>query len=359
MDAVPQVERLTPEEWVACGYRLFFGRAPESAEVIQPHLEGEFSLDAMRRALMTSEEFRSQLAPVPVPASEPEDEFQRLRAVFAQEGFAGQEGFFTDVFGVRTRCSYLPAEFVRYSGIVEHLDGSGHVPLHDPAEVSALLRTLLECEGSFSIVELGAGWGPWLVAGAVLARRRGLTVRLAGVEGDEAHHGFLRQHMTDNGIDPDEHQLLHAVVGPADGQARFPALADPSDDWGAEADFGNGPLTRGKRAGTRYVEMPAVSIRTALADFDHVDLVHCDIQGAEADALEASVDALGAKVKRMVVGTHGRGIEDRLLSLLAGAGWVLEHEQPCLVGQEGSRMELRRDGVQVWSNPAAASLRPL
>jgi len=182
-------------------------------------------------------------------------------------------------------------------------------------------------------------------------------VRLVGVEGDQAHFGFMQTHLRDNGIDPLGHRLICAVVSAADGIARFPVLPDPSADWGASAEYGAGHDTGhdGNPSGARaYVQVPAISIMTLLRDLDRVDLMHCDIQGAEADCLEAAASAVTAKVRRLVVGTHGREIEGRLLTLLSGQGWTLEHEAACTFLQSGTAMLPLLDGVQVWCNPCLA-----
>jgi hypothetical protein len=55
-------------------------------------------------------------------------------------------------------------------------------------------------------------------------------------------------------------------------------------------------------------------------------------------------------VKRIVVGTHSRAIEQGLLDELAPCSWVLEAEESCKYRQDGPRMALIMDGCQVWRN---------
>ncbi len=340
---------MMPEEWVIWGYRLFLGREPENSSVVRYYCGEDFSPQTLRRQLLASSEFLA-LGLVNAPGSAEDADLRHLKQEFAVPGLAPRDGSFTDFLGVRTRCDYLPSDYAQYSGAVERADGSGTVPLHEPAETVALLRSVKEAEGSFTIVELGAGWGPWLVAGAVASRQRGIEARLVGVEGDEAHFGFMRTHLQDNGIDPDRrHILRRAVVGAVDGVARFPVLPEPSADWGARAMFDGAAASPSPEA-TKFVEVPSVSVGTLLAELDRVQHMHCDIQGEEADALAASADALDAKVLRLVVGTHGRGIEDRLFSLFSGLGWTLEYEKPCNFRTGTAGMALQNDGVQVWRN---------
>lgn len=101
------------------------------------------------------------------------------------------------------------------------------------------------------------------------------------------------------------------------------------------------------------IEVPCWSLAALLRDLpDLVALIHCDVQGVEADVLLAGSEALTSRVRRIVIGTHGRGIEGRLLDQFFGLGWTLEHEATCIYRQLGSgRLSLLEDGVQVWRNP--------
>jgi FkbM family methyltransferase len=173
-------------------------------------------------------------------------------------------------------------------------------------------------------------------------------VHLAGVEGAQSHFDFMLQHFRDNGLDPNAHLLIHGAVGAQDGTARFPKLAAPSDEWGAVADFGGDLAAR-----PAFEEVRCVALATLLDQLPPVDLIHCDVQGAEYEVLTAAQAALGARVRRVVVGTHSRRIEADLLDFFAALGWRLEDEGVCRLVQPGGRGDLGlvRDGYQVWANP--------
>ena len=340
---------MMPEEWVIWAYRIILDREPENSSIVRHYCDHDFSPQRLRKLLLESEEGRALGFPGSTELPE-EAELRRWKAKFTVAGAEARAGFFTDFLGVQTRCDYLPEQYARFSGVVEHVDGSGVVPLHEAAETIALLRSVEETAGLFRIVELGAGWGPWLVAGAAAARQRGRPAQLIGVEGDEAHLGFMRTHMQDNGIDPIAgNVLLRAVVGAVDGVAHFPVLPEPSSDWGARAIL-NGDHPAPGSGPTRFVEVPSVSVATVLSGLGRVQHLHCDIQGEEADALGASAKALDGQVLRLVVGTHGRGVEERLFSLFSGLGWVLEYEKACTFAEGSGGMALKNDGVQVWYN---------
>ena len=348
LDTLPLIDA------VLWSYRLFLGRDPEHMTALSRHLDGQPSLDDIRRHFLQSNEFSNYFASLKKPSVNPS-----VLAAFPIYTGAGSEGFFTDFLGTRTRCSYLPTFYAAASGIVEGPPGTERFGLHEPPEWEGTLRSVLEAGSSFVAVELGAGWGPWLVAGAQAAQLRGVTdIHLVGVEGASGHYEFLLQHFRDNGLDPGRHHLLHAVVGVEDGVARFPKLEVPSADWGAEASYGteHSPSRRPEQVLEDFDEVRCVSIGKLLATLPLVDLLHCDIQGAEGDVLPAAIEVLSRCVRRIVVGTHGRAIEDRLMASFGANGWVLEHESPCRFSQGPTgAMILSADGTQVWRNMRLAA----
>jgi hypothetical protein len=50
----------------------------------------------------------------------------------------------------------------------------------------------------------------------------------------------------------------------------------------------------------------------------------------------------------VVIGTHSRPIEGKLIEHLNERGWILEFEQPCTFALEGSELPVRVDGCQGW-----------
>jgi hypothetical protein len=307
---------------------------------------------------------------------------------------AGIPGYVVDFLGVKTRTAYisqLPKE-----GRVEGYP----IPSNFHAtsmEWAGVLRAVLEAEKEIVAVELGAGWGPWMVTGARAAAIRGIdSVRLVGVEGCEAHCDYMTTHFADNGIDPKGHTLLHGVVGTKDGVAEFPHLADPSADYGAQAILekeqeakvaishqtarlvrrlarrtleamkaGAGSLRGGtfvRNTGQKDLngagnqpanaQLKCYSIPTLIRPFTKVDLVHVDIQGDEFRVISSAREILKEKVKRLVIGTHSRMIEQQLLEMLTLPDWELESEEACIYKQFWGRNLLLQDGCQVWRNRA-------
>jgi FkbM family methyltransferase len=287
---------------------------------------------------------------------------------FSRYGGPAAPGFVIDFLGTRTRTEYISAYKEARDGWVE--DYPIPVNFHATAlEWAGTLRAVLTARERFVAAELGAGWGPWLVSAAFAARQRGIRdVSLIGVEGSRHHLHYLRTHLADNGFDPDEHALVHGVVGAADGFAEFPVLTDPSADYGQPAQFAPPPRpplrARLKRLVKRLLgrpvaperpyateRVPAYSLATLLRPYAAVDLVHIDIQGHEAEVVAASRAVLAEKVRWLVIGTHGREIERALADELAPAGWAAEGAEACQDERIGGRPVLVRDGCQVWRNP--------
>ncbi len=267
---------------------------------------------------------------------------------------APTEGFITDFLGARTDIRFN-SHLSHLSAVVEGLP----VPASFHAEAIEWIGTLKAVETSgpeMVVAEIGAGWGPWLVAAGVAARRLGKTVFMAGVEADFGHFDSLEAHLANNGFDPIEHRLLAGAIGPLDGWAFFPQI-NSEEDWGAAAvfqDSGDPPLRDYRGHPLEYHRVPAFSMATALQDRPTFDLVHIDIQGSERDLIPSAIDVLKAKVRWMVLGTHSRAIEGEMIERLS-ADWLLIHEKPCLFRPFAERIgpgQTLIDGAQVWRNKA-------
>jgi FkbM family methyltransferase len=262
-----------------------------------------------------------------------------------------EPGWYTDFLGVRTRLSFQPPGHDWLDARFLPIPTAGLIQFHDAQEWGGTLRAAIDARarGRFVAYELGAGWGPWVATVARLAQRLGLEPSLCAVEADAGHLEFIHTHFQDNDLPLESCRLIQAVVGAADGTAWFPAITDSASNYGASASF-DATLAD---APAGMIPLPCLSLRTLLRDETVVDLIHCDIQGAEADTMAAGIDVLSAKVRRIVIGTHGRGIEERLFHLFTGAGWRLEDDKACRMipdFQPGDPYSLAADGVQVWRN---------
>jgi FkbM family methyltransferase len=268
-------------------------------------------------------------------------------------------GYFTNIVGVRTDVrlfrGYEPG-----SGNVESIsEGVSRL-----IELVGTLRAVDSMRSNrFVVAEIGAGWGPWMLTGAVAARSHGATdIHMIAVEADPKHFPKLARHVADNGFDPQKQRLLQAIVAQDDGHAFFPS--DQSrEDWGGAALYAETlepRVTKDYRGvELHHKKLRAISLSTALCERNEIDLVHLDIQGAENLIVRSSIDVLTQKVRWLVVSTHSRIIEGELINSLSGAGWTLFNEKPCRFTP--SRRPVKafdkltdEDGAQVWKNPRFA-----
>jgi FkbM family methyltransferase len=277
---------------------------------------------------------------------------QEVMRRHAVPDLAPRPGFLTNFLGVVIDPKFFPSILDERAGQVEGIP----IPANwhaDIAEWGAALRAVDLARRTFTVVELGCGWGCWLNNTGVAARRAGLDVRLIGVEGDKGHVQFAREACAANGFSPSQVTLHNAVAAANPGIALFPKQEKVGMAWGLEPVFGATEAQRQEAVRTgEYYELPMIALDELARDHPRIDLLHVDIQGGEADLVAGTLDLLRAKVACLLVGTHSRQIEGRLFEMLLGAGWRLEIERPAILAVDGAAVGVTVDGVQGWRNPA-------
>jgi FkbM family methyltransferase len=286
-----------------------------------------------------------------------------------------EPGWGVNFLGVRTRTGFtgglgsgdLPAETHEgEAGVSELVETSYPGFGEEYFEWIDVLEAVVDADQVFTMVELGAGWGRWLINAAAAARQRGLRVSLIAVEAEPTHFGWMHQHFHDNAVDPESHRLIEAPVAGTDARVRF-HIGDPSS-WYGQAIDPNQPRAEdqsllektrsllGRRKSwleRQIVEMRAVTLPVILSELDRVDLIDLDVQGVEAEVLEAAERALAEKVKRVHIGTHSEENEQRCRALFARLGWENLNDYASGATAETPWGSISfQDGVQSWRNPA-------
>ena len=271
-------------------------------------------------------------------------------------------GFYTDWSGVRTRLSY----FGLPSGALDSSVGSIPFPddgVHAEAiEYLAAIKAVKAAKDTFTAVELGAGYGPWLTFSAKSAQKRGIkNIRLVAVEADLDRHALLRTHLADNALpEPLEggHDsresvsttVYHGAISDSNGTLSFGS--NNIHDWGAAPITDGGTIDyRGCKVNAQAVN--AYTIDLVIRNLDVVDFMHIDIQGFEYKSVKASLDTIRKKVRFLLIATHSRKIEGDLFDLLYDHGWNVLYEKPCKFHMaSGGSLEAHTyvDGTQVWVN---------
>jgi FkbM family methyltransferase len=237
-----------------------------------------------------------------------------------------------------------------------------------------LLESVVAASRSYTMIDLGAGYGRWAVRAAFAAKQYNPELRchLIAVEAEPAVYGWMKEHFLHNGIKPRWHTLLHGAVTEKPGKVEF-YVGGPRGgpyDLAPNAWYGQF-LTKdyelaesrpaGKylgfkvllhKSGWRSIRIPGVSLKSILKKLDRVDLIDLDIEGQELASLTAVAAELDAKVKRLHIGTHGKEIEAGLRQLLSAHGWECRHDYSVFSTSETPWGTVSfENGVQTWVNP--------
>lgn len=284
------------------------------------------------------------------------------------------QSFDTDFLGMRTRPEMLPPHWAS--------PRFGARPPHPPFDEEYLewidvLEAVCEAENTFTMLEVGAGYARWSARGWAAARRRGLQVRLGIVEAEPQHVAWANAHLAFNSVPSSDIRIFQVAVGEARGKTIFVVEMPPGrtgnnpKDWYGQAlawtEQSQFAPTKRQYYGRPLLELPdswggieveIVPLNEILANYEFLDLVDFDIQGAEDKVIQSSIDVLTQKARRLHIGTHSREIDATLMRTLSAADWTCLRAYPCL---RWNRTEFGwiefNDGVQTWINPALKNRR--
>ena len=238
-----------------------------------------------------------------------------------------------------------------------------------------LLESVVAAKGSYTMIELGAGFGRWAVRAACAARQYDPKLRchVIAVEAEPTVFGWMKKHFRHNGVKPRRHTLLHAAVADEPGEVGFciggprggPYDRPPSAWYGQFLTKGNEAFGESRpdgkycgfkvllhTSGWRSIRIPGVSLGAILKKLDLVDLIDLDIEGQELASLTSTAAELDAKVKRLHIGTHGKEIEAGLRQLLSAHGWQCHADYSLFSTSETPWGPVSfENGVQSWVNP--------
>ncbi len=242
----------------------------------------------------------------------------------AIEGVEPREGRLTNFLGTVIDTTYLGDTLHGRAGEVEGvpIPANWHACV---AEWGACLRALELAQKTFTVVELGCGWGCWLNNMAVAARNIGMQYALV---------------------------TLHTGIAAAmEGVALFPRQRQKGSSWGLKPVFGATECQRVRAVQSGgHDELPMLSLARVVESLPRVDLLHIDIQGGEADLLAGSLPVITEKVAYMFVATHSRNIEKAIHKMMPSDGWIPEIIRPAIYQTRLTGPRLKIDGVMGWRN---------
>lgn len=258
--------------------------------------------------------------------------------------------FATNFLGTRIPPKVHPPKLEAMRGRVEAPPNPGNWHA-DIAEWAAALRSVRQSTDVFRIIELGCGWGCWLTNTGVAARSIGRRVDLIGVEGNHLHLENANDTLHLNGFTSSDFTLFHGIAGARLGKALFPTSNAQDSKWDGQAIFYPDAQTLAEAKDDHTLQVLDCFPLAQLSAGNRVDLLHIDIQGAETDYVVGNLDEMKTYVARVLIGTHGRSIEGKLIDIFQQAGWQMEMERPALTPIRAGRPRNTIDGVQMWANP--------
>jgi len=281
--------------------------------------------------------------------------------------------FHVDWMGVRTRISMLPWAPAELAGTVTPM-----LPIPDDgyrsedSEYVALGLALATARHTFRIVEVGAGWAPWAVAGLVVARRMGLAAKGIAVEADPIKVQWALQHADDNSLSTElvegsPTKIAEAMAVPQTANLRIVAAAVwheatvlqfplvDAEDMGAAVWTLPGTDVDYRGAHVSHRDVSSVRMHDLLVDDQLTDLLHVDVQGLEFELLSATAGEVQDHTRLMNVGTHSRWNEGMLQDFFLRRGWGLRIDEPCKAHFTMTHPTLPgftvQDGNQLYENP--------
>ncbi len=282
--------------------------------------------------------------------------------------------FFVDWMGVRTRMSMLSWAPQELANTV-----SSELPIPDDGyrseaeEYVGLALALERAQSDFWVMEVGAGWAPWVVSGLVGARDRGLAGRGVAIEAHAEHARWAVRHAHDNGIDVELIEGSSEEILEGARNSTAPMLVLLAAGWHENTvlefpdvdamDMGLAVCTM-PDSGTDYrgahlphKKVSAVRLEDLFGALGNprIDLLHIDVQGVEFDLLHAEARAVQDHAQLMGVGTHSRLAEGQLQDFFLERGWGIIIDEPCEAIFTMTHPTLAgftvRDGFQLYENP--------
>ena len=185
-----------------------------------------------------------------------------------------------------------------------------------------LLESVVAAKGSYTMMELGAGFGRWSVRAAFAV---------------EQYHNNLPYHL---------------IAAEAEPLKSLTKDYDADDDFDEDGEYCRFPVRLHRKTGWRSICVPGVTLAGLLKGHDRVDLIDLDLEGQELPSIRSAIKKLNAKVKRLHIGTHGREIEAGIREVLSRNGWCPIADYPVFSTSETPWGPISfQDGVQSWVNP--------
>jgi len=212
-----------------------------------------------------------------------------------------------------------------------------------------------------NMFELGAGWGRMCLtlAGAIdygVIPLTPVSYRCLAVEGEPAHYQWAKEHFEIQDINCCT--VVHGAVADKNGSCRFPVDASPNSCYGQAV---HGLMRSRKIPGIRSlyslitkktIKIPMFTVDQLIQtyEFDHVDIIQMDVQGAEYKVMLGAAEAIRNDViDYLLISVHQRELNDALRQLLSPKFDLIVNIYPNSVGTVDGFAPIKcHDGIQLY-----------
>lgn len=226
------------------------------------------------------------------------------------------------------------------------------------ALISSIDRAKILKRSSYNLIELGASYAPWTIAGGLLAKKSNFNdINLIALEASSSMHSKIKEHAIKNKLTKDKNIKLFALKGAIaekDGFVFFPKVNVSTDNGAQISHININTDYRGVKIKNEKIK--SYKLETLIKKYDVIDFMHMDIQGAEKDLLKnpSFKKTLNEKVSMLFLATQSRLIEGLAIETLSNLGWKLLRERPTIFKQNTYTKDINgwtlRDGGQLWIN---------
>jgi predicted O-methyltransferase YrrM len=242
-----------------------------------------------------------------------------------------------------------------------------------------------EARDRYVMITLGANYGAQAVGACkTLQLINPMPYKLVAVEPVPDNLMWIRQHMHNNGIDPDQQWIVPLAISNTTEPLYFPVGAPgigsnncfSTNEQAARKNYADAfiesgrteealrnllmhnttgitkELIPGQNATGEIKLVSSITLNELLGPFDLVDYLEADIQQSEILVFPAFAKLLKRKVRRIHIGTHGKDVHRELHNLFANDGWEMVFSfEPNATHESALGSFETNDGVLTVRNP--------
>lgn len=144
-----------------------------------------------------------------------------------------EKGYITNYMGAKFPIKIYPHILNEKSNSIDNIPipSNWHT---DIIEISSVLEVVKNSKDHFKMIEVGSGWGCWMVISGLAAKKLNKKVSLIGVEASNFYLKLSEEILNKNNFQEHEYKLFNNIIGNTVGWSIFPKF-DQSENWGAEA----------------------------------------------------------------------------------------------------------------------------